>query len=57
MKMVFRVAALLYADRGRCVIIITTVKQVVKMCLIWEFALTPLILIRASNKQYTEKLA
>lgn len=57
MKMVFRVTALLYADRGRCVRIITTVKQVHKMCLIWEFALTPLISIRLSNKQYAEKLA
>lgn len=57
MKMVFRVAALLYADRGRCVIIVTTVEEVRKMCLIWEFALTPLISIYVSNKQCTGKLA
>lgn len=55
MKMVFRVAVLLYAGRGRCVTIIT-IKQVLNTCLIWEFALTPLISIHAANKQYTEKL-
>lgn len=31
-------------------------KQVLNTCLIWEFALTPLISIHAANKQYTEKL-
>lgn len=56
MKMVFRVVAPLYADRGRCVLIIT-IKQVRKMCLIWEFALIPLISVHVSNKQYTELLA
>lgn len=55
MIMVFRIAALLYADRWGCVLVITT-KQVLNKCLIWEFALTPLISIHAANKQYTEKL-